>query len=281
VGQTGDATSEGAPGKGKPRRRKSVLAGPLRVWRWSIRGLTALTVYGLVVLHTVPLSNITARQLPSFGDILARFGLDTPPPLPPETWQAVAKSTDQLEVKGLQVAYWGKPDAPYGDRVTRAAKTPAAIIVHFTDETPAATLVAYGHRPDPARGGSSFGYHFYIDAAGRVLQGAPLSVRTNHIKRAQAPERTGFALDLDGANTIGISLIGACRSPRLSPITYRCTSETPTAAQIESGLAIISALQQRFGMPCGAVYGHGDLQTDRHSFEGATLSARARRRCDG
>jgi N-acetylmuramoyl-L-alanine amidase len=275
-GTSGRETSAPATPK---RARRSVLAGPARVWRWTTRGLTALLVYGLVVLLTLPPLDTGVLYWPSFGDILARFGLDRAPPLPPQTWLAAAKPSDLLAVNGLEVAYWGKPDAPYGERVTRLARKPVAVVVHFTDETPAATLVAYGHRPDPARGGSAYGYHFYIDAAGRVLQGAPLGVRTNHIKRATASERSGVAPHLDGTNTIGISLIGACRSPRLSPITYRCSAETPTAAQIERGLAVIEALQQRFAMPCPAVYGHGELQTDRHGFEGTTLSLRARKRC--
>jgi hypothetical protein len=42
---------------------------------------------------------------------------------------------------------------------------------------------------------------------------------------------------------------------------------------------VIRALQARYGMRCTEVYGHGDLQTDRQSFEGYRLSRLARAAC--
>jgi Fe-S cluster biogenesis protein NfuA len=233
-----------------------------------------------VLVHTLPDAFVGPWTWPNLRDLVETvFFPERAPPTPPMTWREAARDSDVLAVPGLQVAYWGRPDAPYGGKVTRNAKAPVAVIVHFTDETPIATLVEYGHRPDPNRGNAAYGYHLYIDRVGRILQGAPLSVRTNHVKPSHASERIGGTVHLDGANTISVSLIGACRSPPLSPVTYRCSEERPTAAQIESGLAVIAALQQRFSIPCAAVFGHGDLQTDRKSFEGATLTQRHRRRC--
>jgi hypothetical protein len=266
--------------KGPAAPLQTRLATPRRILLWSGRGLVAALVYAFVLVHTLPDVFAGPWAIPSLRDLIERiFFPEWPPRDPPTAWLSAARGSDVLAVQGLQVAYWGRPDAPYGSKVSRNAKTPAAVIVHFTDETPATKLVEYGHKADPSRGGSAFGYHFYIDRAGRILQGAPLSMRTNHIKPSHASERISATTHLDSANTIGISLIGACRSPALSPITYRCTNETPSSAQIESGLAVIAALQSRYTIPCGAVFGHGELQTDRKSFEGQTLSQLHRRRC--
>lgn len=257
-----------------------MLAVPGRALRWGVRIVAAIALYALVIVHTLPDVFAGPWTWPNLRDLIETvFFPEAPPGEPPPRWLSLSRQDDVLVVPGLRVAYWGRPDAPYGGKVTRNAKAPVAIIVHFTDETPATTLVEYGHRADPNRGNAAYGYHIYIDRAGRILQGAPLGVRTNHIKPAHAGERIPGTTHLDGANTIGVSLIGACRSPPLSPITYRCNADTPTSAQIESGMAVIAALQQRFAIPCAAVYGHGEMQTDRKSFEGATLTARHRRRC--
>lgn len=212
-------------------------------------------------------------------DIIARpKPVQRPLEKPPEEWRKMAKAADVLTVPGVPVAYWGKPDATYGTRVTAEAQKPVAIVVHFTDDRPATTLIRYQHNGDSDRGGA-YGYHVYIDRQGRVYQGAPLSARTNHIKPAGDSHRKGVGSGLDGSNTIGISLVGACQSPALSPITYRCNDETPSAEQIEAGLAVVKALRVRFKIRCQAIYGHGDLQNDRKSFEGLTLSRRVRAEC--
>ena len=46
-----------------------------------------------------------------------------------------------------------------------------------------------------------------------------------------------------------------------------------------AGLAVVRALQRKFAMKCDQVFGHGDLQFDRQSFEGVRLSRLARRVC--
>jgi N-acetylmuramoyl-L-alanine amidase len=198
---------------------------------------------------------------------------------PPAAWLAAARPDDVLTIPGVPVAYWGNPAAPYGARVTSEATRFRAIVVHFTDETPVISLVKYGHARDNTRGGASFGYHIYIDPQGRVLQGAPLGVRTNHVKPMTATERLTAGRHIDGTNSIGVSLIGACRSPRLVAITYQCRLETPTAEQLAAGAEVVAALRKRFSIPCAEIYGHGDLQRDRKSFEGRTLSRLARTAC--
>ena len=200
----------------------------------------------------------------------------------PKAWLQKAKTHDILEVEDLQIAYWGRPDARYSKYATRKRKKPRAIVVHFTRAKPVRALVEYGHRSDPNRGGAAFGYHFYVGRDGNVVQGAPLSRRTNHIKFYRNKKRTDVAKYLWSGNTIGVSLIGGCdllmrpdwRNWR------RCTEEYITPAQLEAGLAVIRALQTRYGMKCEEVYGHGDLQTDRESFEGYRLSRLARESCD-
>lgn len=205
-------------------------------------------------------------------------------PKAPPAWRANASPAAVLSVPDYRVAYWGKPDARYSVYATRRREKPVAIVVHFTYFPHSLYgLVRYGHRRDFGRGGGSFGYHVYIGWTGKIVQGAPLTKRTNHIKSQRRPQRTDVGKHLWSGNTIGISLIGACnpvRAPRWGNMR-RCSRETPTNAQLEAGLAVIRALQRRFGMACGEVYGHGDLQTDRDSFEGATLTRLARLACAG
>jgi hypothetical protein len=235
----------------------------------------------LIVLMAVYFMPMTDVEMPTFkwpqitkeppsGPILQ--------PRPPAEWKARAVASDVLTVPGFDVAYWGRPDVSYGKRVTEHADKPVAVVVHYTDDRPILNLVKYQHNGDSDRGGS-YGYHIYIDAEGHVAQGAPLSVRTNHIKPKDAPQRKSAAHHLDSSNTIGVSLVGACRSPALSPITYRCSSETISEIQMSAGVAAVTALQALYGIPCGEVYGHGDLQTDRHEFEGTTLSSLVRSNC--
>ena len=60
----------------------------------------------------------------------------------------------------------------------------------------------------------------------------------------------------------------------------RCSEEFTTKVQLRAGLAVVRALQQKFSMKCDQVFGHGDLQYDRQTFEGVRLSRLARRVCD-
>jgi len=214
----------------------------------------------------------------SFLDRRARWSGEAAP----GAWLAAAKADDRLELAGREIAYWGNPEARYSRYATRSKKRPVAIVVHYTSAKPVKSLVDYGHMRDMGRGGASFGYHFYVGRDGGIVQGAPLSRRTNHIKFRTNPRRTETARYLWSGNTIGVSLVGGC-DPLMRPNfrTWRyCSEEFVTERQLQAGLAVIQALQVRYGMRCEEVYGHGDLQTDRQSFEGYRLSRLARAGCD-
>ena len=163
-----------------------------------------------------------------------------------------------------------------------ASRSRQAVVVHHTSVRPVLDVVAYGHRRDFSRGGHVYGYHFYVGRGGGIVQGAPLGKRTNHIKSRARPQRRRTARHLWSANTIGISLVGGC-DPLLAPNWRRwaaCSREYLTEAQLKAGLALIRAIGDRFNIPCVEVYGHGDLQTDRARFEGATLTRLARAACE-
>ncbi len=182
---------------------------------------------------------------------------------------------------GRRVVYWADPEARYAIYATQKKAPPVAIVIHHTRVKPVLDVVAYGHLRDFSRGGHSFGYHFYIGRGGGIVQGAPLSRRTNHIKSSARPQRKTVARHLWSANTIGIALIGGCDSLLMPDWRRRhgCSGEYVTRAQLEAGLAVVRALQARFDMACDEVYGHGELQTDRADFEGATLTRMARDGC--
>lgn len=199
----------------------------------------------------------------------------------PKDWRRAAPSHDVLTIPGIDIKYWGNPSARYSVSGTRSAQTPKALVIHFNYPKPLLDLVKYGHKRDPRRGNNSFGYHFYIGRNGKIVQGAPLSRRTNHIKSTRHRERTATARHLWSGNTIGISLVGACnplRAPKWGK-WHDCARETPSEKQLEAGLIVIRALQTKYGIACDAVYGHGELQTDRKIFEGRQLSQVARDGC--
>ena len=199
----------------------------------------------------------------------------------PATWTELAKSDDIFTVTGHKVAYWADPKAVYSKYATRKRRKPVAVVVHHTSAKPVKNLVTYGHIGDARRGGASFGYHFYVGRDGNIVQGAPLSRRTNHIKFKTNKQRREVAKHLWSGNTIGVSLVGGC-DPLMRPdwrVWRRCSEEFVTKAQLRAGLAVIRALQEKFEMQCDAVFGHGDLQFDRRSFEGVRLSRLARRVC--
>ena len=202
-------------------------------------------------------------------------------PDPPPAWRANAPARDILDVPGREVIYWGNPTATYARQANRRRRKPVGIVVHFNTPKRPVSLVKYGHRLDPRRGNAAFGYHFYIGRDGGILQGAPLSKRTNHVKFKSNPIRRGAAKHVWSGNAIGVSLVGACdpwRAPAVGK-WFACAQETPTPAQLEAGLAVVRALQVRYGLDCMAIWGHGALQVDRRIFEGATLTRLARAQC--
>lgn len=200
----------------------------------------------------------------------------------PEAWIKRASTGDVFSVAGLGISYWGDPNARYSKYATRSRRKPVAVVVHYTAAKPVKNLVRYGHMSDPNRGGASFGYHFYIGRDGHIVQGAPLSRRTNHIKFKTNKQRRRLGRHLWSGNTIALTLVGGC-DPVMRPRWgrwYECSGEFITKVQLQAGLKVVRALQEKFGIACEQVYGHGELQFDRKSFEGLRLSKLAREGCD-
>lgn len=196
-------------------------------------------------------------------------------PAPPSEWRQAVRDDDVLDdVPGLHVSYWGRKDATYAIRATNTKQPFRGVVFHYTENRPALNFIRYQHAGDDNRGGS-FGYHFYCDAKGRAYQGAPLSVRTNHIKPTGHRQRKSVWRNWSSANTIGIGMVGGCwrDKKKRRPMTASCDAEKLTEGHKWCGTLIAKALQDRFSLDLDAVAGHGDLQNDRSSFEGSTLTA--------
>lgn len=153
-------------------------------------------------------------------------------------------------VSGLKIDDMSDPSFHYGKSASANAQPFRGIVMHHTrrdSSHDAEWYVKYGQRVDEGRGGA-FGYHYYIDRDGQVIQGAPMGKRTNHIN----PTRD---VGLGNRNAIGISLIGA-----------EGGNETPQ--QLASANALGLQLMQQYGISANSVYGHGEIQGNRQETEG-------------
>lgn len=158
---------------------------------------------------------------------------------------------------GLSIEYRGVDNCPYGKTATEGKQTFSGIVVHHTaPDHDADWYVQYQIEGDPERGGH-FGYHFYIAEDGKIIQGAPLTKRTNHVKPSNSDKRTSFRKTLNNTNAIGISCVGA-GMPEFSP----------TAKQLASVFELTRALCGALDIPHENIVGHGEVQTDRHETEG-------------
>lgn len=170
---------------------------------------------------------------------------------------------------GLQIEYRGKDSCPYGKSATRNRKAFEAIVVHHTGRSHSTDwYVQYQIDGDPGRGGHHFGYHFYIAPDGDIIQGAPLTKRTNHVRGSNANVRVNFGRHANNTNAIGITCARA---------GYRSRGFSPTAAQIRSLEALTIALCDQFDIDFSQIYGHGDIQTDRRSLKEGQSAARKMR----
>ena len=124
-------------------------------------------------------------------------------------------------------------------------------------------MIRYQIDGDPGRDGH-FGYHFYIDPNGQVFQGAPLTKRTNHVKPLHRSERTAVGRIASNTSAIGVSCVKA--GPRYDP----------TPQQVATQDRLVQALAAAFGISLANVFGHGELQTDRHPDEGTREAAKIR-----
>ena len=156
-------------------------------------------------------------------------------------------------LSGLDIQYAGDDSAPYGVSATRNAKPFDSIIYHHA-EGDINNLVDYGKRVDGARGGS-FGYHYYIGKDGKIIQGAPLDKRTNHIK-------PNAKFGTSNASALGITLVDAVGGA--------------TEAQMQSAQQLGAKLRDQFGIDPGRVWGHGEIQGDKMATEGKEAAERLR-----
>lgn len=164
---------------------------------------------------------------------------------------------------GLDIEYRGVKSCPYGVTATRDKKDFIAIIMHHTSPKHSTDwYVKYQIDGDRSRGGH-FGYHFYISPKGKIIQGAPLTKRTNHISPSNSVRRRR---EIQNTNAIGISCVGAGKPEGFSP----------TDKQVEAAEDLVFALCDLFDIPFSEVHGHGEVQTNRQKTEGRSIAQKVR-----
>ena len=166
---------------------------------------------------------------------------------------------------GLDIIYRGDEACPYGKTASRNQRPFEGIVLHHT--SPKHTTewyVQYQIDGDGVRGGH-FGYHFYVSPAGLVYQGAPLDKRTNQVSpKPQVRNKEGAYLQ--NVNSIGITCARAGSDDGFNP----------TDDQKKQVKALVFALCDALDMPFDAVFGHGEVQKNRHWSEGRSLAEEIR-----
>ncbi len=166
---------------------------------------------------------------------------------------------------GLSIEYRGVDNCPYGKSATADKEDLSGIVIHHTaPDHDADWYIQYQIDGDPVRGGH-FGYHFYIAQDGKIVQGAPLTKRTNHVKPSSASQRRTFRRELNNKNALGISCVGAGKR-RFSP----------TTEQTVAVFALTQALCDALEISYDNIVGHGEIQTDRDPTEGTDPAERMR-----
>jgi len=180
---------------------------------------------------------------PAFGTTTSagKTGAYVPPPgtVPLPKPRPYPEERGIYQREGLEI----RPDfgGEYSIGATAAAEPFENIVVHHTgDELSFDQFVEIGHEYDPGRGGY-FGYHFYVGPDGQIVQGAPLTVRTNGI----LPYPSVFR----NANTIHVAMTG--------------TQDTHTPAQIAAASDLVGALADDFFVLGNRIASHGNIQANR------------------
>lgn len=219
----------------------------------------------------------TAREAPRFERIPGTpFSVPSRPAREPASSEPPRKNTyrgqtytprpgEKFEAEGLDIAYAAAPGAVYGKTATKNRKPIQALVFHHTaepDSRDPVQSVKYGQTYDRQRGGS-FGYHFYIDREGNIIQGAPLTARTNHLKDPSKAQRHTHR-HITNENALSVSLIG--------------TGKRPTPAQLKAAERLGEAIAKKFNIPGANIVGHGETQSDRESSEGRELARLLRSR---
>jgi N-acetyl-anhydromuramyl-L-alanine amidase AmpD len=164
---------------------------------------------------------------------------------------------------GLNIEYKGKDSSPYGIDATKAKQKFIGLIIHHTgDDHDTDWYVDYQIKGDKVRKGH-FGYHFFISPEGRVVQGAPLTKRTNQIS-PESSVRLKFRKEFQNTNTIGISCVGAGKT--------KPDRSEPTEKQKTAVYQMVFALCDLYSIPFDAVVGHGEIQSNRMAVEGLELA---------
>lgn len=171
---------------------------------------------------------------------------------------------------GLNIEHSFSKDFEYGGTPKRWS----GIVLHHTEDSDVDSAVAYGQRVDEERGGA-FGYHFYIGQDGRIVQGAPLTKKTNHVKAPGRRERYSGS-DQANSNSIAISFVGAAHVNA----RHQAVGSEPTEAQVEAAQNLVAALSARYGIDQRRVMGHGELQSDRYGSEGSSVAQMIRMAAD-
>jgi N-acetylmuramoyl-L-alanine amidase-like protein len=167
-----------------------------------------------------------------------------------------------LACGNTEIDYRGDDACPYGRQATRDLEPYSAIVLHHNPPYRSLDwLIMYQISGDASRGGH-FGYHFYITQDGKIVQGAPLTVRTNHVKGSGFRVRKEFGRLAQNRNAIGITCVGA----------ERPDGSEPTTEQMKTTTSLVQAICRDFNIPFTNVFGHGEVQSDRHPEEGTGIA---------
>ena len=171
-------------------------------------------------------------------------------------------SADGAWLMGLDIAHRNQ-DAhlPFGRSATRKQRAFQAIVAHHPAvprSWSAEDTVQLIN--NPRRDGHMYGYTFVIDVDGTIIQCAPLTKRTNHVKSSRNRRKTGR--DIKNTNALGICFQHADLNPDMAP----------TQAQMQAGICLHKALETVYRREL-VIYGHGQLQTDRHKNEGLAFAS--------
>jgi len=150
----------------------------------------------------------------------------------------------------IEVDYKGKSSVQYGAAASANPKPFNLIVFHWPGNCASIEkAVSYGQNYDSGRQGI-FGYHFYIDQSGKIVQAAPMYKRTNHVDS----RNNRGVINYDNNSSIGISLV--------------CSEKGTGAKQLETAVKLGNAIQIAYGIPSNRIFGHGQIQTTREFAEG-------------
>lgn len=166
-----------------------------------------------------------------------------------------APAIPAVDTTGLNIDDQSDPNFGYGESATANKQPFKGIVFHHTSSDSLQNEVNYGKTKDAKRGGA-FGYHYYIGQDGKVVQGAPLDKRTNHIK-------PGSDTGLSNKDSMGISLVGA--------------KDGATPQQLAAAKLLGESVMASNSIDPKNIYGHGELQKDRMAHEGVAAADQLRK----